>query len=428
MPEAGILLFAVFIILILIGVPVSVALGSTALFFIWKLDLGVQVFSMSFYSGIAKFQLLAIPFFILAGMILDRCGISKKLVDLASLLIGHIRGGLAIVAIAVCVFFGGISGSGPADAAALGAVLIPAMTARGYDKSFSAALIAAAGSTAIIIPPSIGLIIYGAITTVSIPALFAAGIFPGIIAGLSLIIPALLISIYKGYPKEKRSRLKEILIAFKDAFWGLAAPVVILGGIYTGIFSPTEAAVIAIFYSLFVGMFIYKTLNLTLLYRTIVDASVSSAVVMLIVAMAGIFSWAGSTIGVMDKGAEILLSINTSPMLVLLMINLILLIAGMFFDAVSIYYVFLPILIPVMNNYNWDPVWFGVMMTVNLAIGQFTPPVAVNLFVTTNLAGIPLEKTAYASLPFIAAMILGLIIIILFPWLSLFLPGLWSLV
>lgn len=426
--EAGILLFVVFIILIFMGVPVSIALGSTALFFIWKLSLGVQVFSTSFYAGIAKFQLLAIPFFILAGMILERCGISKRLVNLASLLIGRIPGGLAIVAIAVCVFFGGISGSGPADAAALGAVLIPAMASKGYDKSFAAALIASAGSTAIIIPPSIGLIIYGAITTVSIPALFAAGILPGLIAGLSLIIPAVVISIYKSYPSERWGRLKEISVAFKDSFWGLAAPFVILGGIYTGIFTPTEAAVVAVFYGLFVGMFVYKTFDLSMLYQTIVDASVSSAVVMLIVAMAGIFSWAGSTMGVMDKGAEMLLSLKTSPIVIVLMINLMLLIAGMFFDAISIYYVFLPILIPVMNHYNWDPVWFGIVMTVNLAIGQFTPPVAVNLFVTTNLAGIPLEKTAYASLPFIAAMILGLIIIILFPWLSLFFPKLWHLV
>jgi len=428
MSESGILLFVVFIILIFMGVPISVALGSTALFFIWKLNLGVQVFSTNFYAGIAKFQLLAIPFFILAGMILERSGISKRLVNLASLLIGRVPGGLAIVAVAVCVFFGGISGSGPADAAALGAVLIPAMAAKGYDKSFSAALIAAAGSTAIIIPPSIGLIIYGAITTVSIPALFAAGIFPGLIAGFSLIIPAVVISIYKSYPSERWGKAKEILAAFKDSFWGLAAPIVILGGIYTGIFTPTEAAVIAVFYGLFVGIFIYKTFDLSMLYRTIVDASVSSAVVMLIVAMAGIFSWAGSTMGVMDRGAEMLLSLKTSPTTVLLIINLMLLIAGMFFDAISIYYVFLPILIPVMNYYNWDPVWFGVIMTVNLAIGQFTPPVAVNLFVTTNLAGVPLEKTSYASLPFIAAMIFGLIIIILFPWLSLFLPKLWHLV
>ncbi len=428
MSETGILLFVVFIILIFMGVPVSVALGSTALFFIWKLNLGVQVFSTSFYAGIAKFQLLAIPFFILAGMILERCGISKRLVNLASLLIGRIPGGLAIVAIAVCVFFGGISGSGPADAAALGAVLIPAMAAKGYDKPFAAALIAAAGSTAIIIPPSIGLIIYGAITTVSIPALFAAGILPGIIAGLSLVIPAVVISIYKSYPSERWGRLREISAAFKDSFWGLVAPFIILGGIYTGIFTPTEAAVVAVFYGLFVGIFIYKTFDISMLYQTMVDASVSSAVVMLIVAMAGIFSWAGSTMGVMDRGAEMLLSLKTSPVVILLMINLMLLIAGMFFDAISIYYVFLPILIPVMQHYNWDPVWFGIMMTVNLAIGQFTPPVAVNLFVTTNLAGIPLEKTSYASLPFIAAMVLGLIIIILFPWLSLFLPKLWHLV
>lgn len=425
--EAGLLLFLIFLILLFLGIPISTALGSTAIFFIWKYHLGLQVFSANFYAGIAKFQLLAIPFFILAGFILDRCGISKRLVNLASLIVGSVPGGLAIVAICVCVFFGGISGSGPADAAAMGAVLIPAMIAKGYHRGFSSALIASSGSTAIIVPPSIALILYGVITNVSIPALFAAGIFPGLLAGLSLVVPAYLISKKKGFLGERRGTLREILKAFKESIWGLLAPLIILGGIYGGIFTPTEAAVVAVFYGLFVGMIIYRSLKLKDLYPIFVDASLSSAIVMIIVSFAGLFSWAGSTLGVMDKTASLLLSISSNPFISILIINLLILIAGMLLDAISIYYVLLPILLPMIEYFEWDPLWFGTVMTLNLAIGQFTPPVAVNLYVTTNIANTSLEDTSLQVIPFILAMLIALLAVIYLPSLSLLLPTWWNL-
>ena len=425
--EASLLLFLIFLALLFMGVPIAIALGTTAIFLIWKFELGLQVYSANFYAGIAKFQLLAIPFFILAGFILERCGISKRLVNLANLIVGSVPGGLAIVAILVCVFFGGISGSGPADAAAMGSVLIPAMIANGYSKGFSSALIAGGGATAIIVPPSIALILYGVITNVSVPALFAAGVFPGLLAGLSLIIPAYFISRKRGYLGVKRGSLKEISQAFKDSLWGLLAPVVILGGIYGGIFTPTEAAVVAVFYALFVGMVIYRTLRLKDLYEVLCDAALSSAIVMIIVSFAGLYSWAGSTLGVMDRVASSLLSLSSNPYVSILIINLLLLIAGMLLDAISIYYVFLPILLPVIAHFHWDPLWFGVVMTLNLAIGQFTPPVAVNLYVTTNLADSPLEDTFVAVIPFILAMLLALLLVIYLPKLSLMLPVLWNL-
>ncbi len=420
-------LFFLFLVLLFFGIPIAVALGGVAVFMIWHFDLGIQVVSSNFYAGIAKYPLLAIPFFILAGMILERCGVSQRLVNLASLLVGSIPGGLAIVAVLVCVFFGGISGSGPADAAAMGAVLIPAMARKNYDRDFGAALIAAAGSTAIVVPPSIAFILYGVITTTSVPALFAAGVLPGILAGLSLIVPAYWLSKRRGYVGEERGRYKEIVRAFKEAFWGLLAPLVILGGIYGGIFTATEAAIVAVFYGLFLGFVVYRSLDLKTLYRILVDASLSSAVVLLIVALAGLYSWAGATLGVMEKIAGSFLKISTNPWVVLVLVNLLILGAGMLLDAISIYYVFLPILLPIMNHFHWDPLWFGVVMTLNLAIGQFTPPVAVNLYVTTNLAGIPLERTSLAVLPFMAAMIAALILVILFPALSLTLPRLWGL-
>ncbi|MGQ9485489.1 MAG: TRAP transporter large permease [Desulfosoma sp.] len=425
--DPAIWLFFAFLALLLLGIPIAVALGSVAIVMIWHFQLGIPVVSSNFYAGIAKYPLLAIPFFILAGMILERCGVSQRLVHLASLVVGSLPGGLAIVAVLVCVFFGGVSGSGPADAAAMGAVLIPAMARKNYARDFSAALIAAGGSTAIVVPPSIAFILYGVITTSSVPALFAAGIFPGILAGLSLILPAYYISKHRGYMGERRGTAREVAAAFKDAFWGLLAPLVILGGIYGGIFTATEAAIVAVFYGVFLGFVVYRTLSLKNLYQILVDAAVSSAVVLIIVALAGLYSWAGATLGVMEKIAASLLSVSSHPAAVLLLVNLLIFIAGMLLDAISIYYVFLPILMPIMTHFGWDPLWFGVVMTLNLAIGQFTPPVAVNLFVTTNLAGISLEKASVATLPFIAAMAVALILVAVFPALSLWLPRLWGL-
>ncbi len=419
------MLFLVFFLLLLLGTPIAVAIAVPSFLVIWGADLGTAVIAPNFFAGIAKFPLLAIPLFILAGFILERCGISQRIIHFANLLVGRRRGGLAIVAIGVCVFFGGVSGSGPADSAAIGAILIPAMYAQGYSRGYSAALIAAAGSTAIIVPPSIALIIYGAITNTSVPALFAAGAIPGFLAGLSLLIPAILIARKKGYGSEQEGVEEQQISlwqSFKEAFWGLLAPIIILGGLYGGMFTPTEAAVVAVFYSLFLGFVIYRTLTLETGYQILVEASETSAVVMLIVAFAGLFSWAGSTIGILDSLANMLMGISTNQWVVLIIINLLIFVGGMLIDAISIFYIFLPIFMPIIEHFGWNPVWFGVVMTLNLAVGQFTPPVAVNLYVTTQLANIRLEKTFKAVWPMVLAMLVALVVVILFPSLSLFIP------
>nr|WP_321467533.1 TRAP transporter large permease [uncultured Desulfobulbus sp.] len=419
----GLGLFFGFFLLLLLGAPIALAIGIPSFVVIWGADLGVPVISPNFFAGIAKFPLLAIPLFILAGFILERCGISQRIIHFANLLVGQRRGGLAIVAIGVCVFFGGVSGSGPADAAAIGAILIPAMYSQGYSRSYSAALIAAAGSTAIIVPPSIALIIYGAITNTSVPALFAAGAVPGFLAGLSLLIPALWIAARKGYGANvKKQDGQSLGKAFREAFWGLLAPIIILGGLYGGIFTPTEAAVVAVFYSALLGLVIYRTLDFKRMYAILVEAFEASAIVMLIVAFAGLFSWAGATVGILDSFAQKLMGISDNEWVVLLLINVLIFLGGMLIDAVSIFYIFLPIFMPIMNHFSWDPIWFGVVMTLNLAIGQFTPPVAVNLFVTTQLARIRLEKTFTTVVPMVLAMMVALLVVILFPSLSLFIP------
>jgi C4-dicarboxylate transporter DctM subunit len=330
----GALLFISFFVLLLLGAPIAIAIGVPSFLVINLAELGTPVIAPNFFAGIAKFPLLAIPLFILAGFVLERCGISARIIRFANLLVGQRAGGLVIVAVAVCVFFGGVSGSGPADAAAIGAILIPAMYAQGYSKSYSASLIAAAGSTAIIVPPSIALIIYGAITNTSIPALFAAGAIPGLIAGLAIVIPAYFIARRKGYGAQSQKSRESIWQAFREAFWGLLAPVIILGGLYGGIFTPTEAAVVAVFYSLLLGLVIYRSLTFKMIYQILVDACEASAVVMLIVAFAGLFSWAGSTVGILDDLAGYLMGVSTNEWVVLFGMNGVIDFGGVVFEAI----------------------------------------------------------------------------------------------
>ena len=256
------------------------------------------------------------------------------------------------------------------------------------------------------------------------PALFAGGVIPGILAGLSLILPTLYFSWKHGWGMSTGEPVPGFWVSFKDAIWGLLAPVIILGGLRTGLFTPTEAAVVAAFYGFFVGVFVYRTLTMRKVYEVLVESAEISAVVMLIISLAGVFAHAGATLGAFDAFAELLLGFTSSEGLMLLMITLLLLIAGMLLDAVSVYLVFLPILLPIMAIYQWDPVWFGIIMTMNMAIGQFTPPMAVNLMVTTRIAGISMESTLRWALWFVASMLLALGLVTVFPQLALWLPRL----
>lgn len=419
-------LLALFVIPLILRVPIALSLGFAALVVVWKWDLGVQMLSYNFFAGIAKFPLLAIPFFILAGYIMERAGIATRIVTLMEAMTGSMRGGLAVATVAVATFWGAVSGSGPATVAALGLILIPGMVRAGYDKDFAAATVSVTSGLAIVIPPSIAFIVYGGIANVSVPALFAGGFVPGLLVALFIMAAALIISRKRDYRGEKSSI--SVGKAFKEAFWGVMTPVVILGGIYGGVFTPTEAAAVAVFYGLFVGIFIYRTINSIQILFDIFTASMkATAIVMIVVTCAGLYSWVAATVGLIEKGSSILLSLSDAQWVILLMINIILLIAGMLLDAISIYYVFVPFLMPIMVHFNWDPVWFGIMMTVNLAVGQVTPPVAVNLYVGANISGLSMEQISRASIPFIFAALLALIFIVAFPQLSTFLPKLLGL-
>ncbi len=421
--QGSLILFLSFALLLALGAPLAIALGVAGTAVIMTEGLGVMAVPTNAYAGLAKYPLLALPVFVLAGMIFERAGVALRIVNFTAALVGKRRGAQGVVAILVCMFLGGISGSGPADAAAVAMVMIPGMAKQGYPREFSAALIAAAGSTAILIPPSIAFIVYSVLVpSATVPALFAAGMIPGILAGLSLLIPVLYFSMREGWGTQGAEREQSVWQSFKEASWGLLAPVIILGGLRSGMFTPTEAAVVAVFYGFFVGVFIYRTLTWRSVYRVLVESAEISAVVMIIISLAGVFAHAGSTLGAFDAFAKLLIGVTSTEWIMLLMIMLMLLVAGMLLDAVSIFLVFLPILLPIANTFHWDLVWFGVLLTMNMAIGQFTPPMAVNLMVTTRIAGVTMESTVRWVLWLVAAMLIALALVAIVPQLALWLP------
>jgi len=419
----ALVIFFTFLALMALGVPIGTSLGIAGVITIYYFDLGIAMLGVNFASGIASFPLLAIPFFVLAGVILEKAGLAATIAHFFELLVGKAVGGLAMVAVMTCMFWGALSGSGPATTAAVGLILLTPMIKHGYDKHFAGATIANASDLSIIIPPSIAFIIYGNITSVSVSALFVAGIIPGLLTGAGTILVAYLISRKRGYRGlERRGSPREILKAFKDSIWAILAPVIILGGIYAGIFTPTEAAVVAVFYSLFVAVVIYRTLTWRDMIRILVDASVTSSVIMFIVVFAGIFTWAASVIGVIDMAANFVINISPNAAVMIILINLLLLGLGMILDAISISYLIMPILIPVLAAFKIDPLWYGVVFISALAIGQATPPVGVNLFTAANLVKGDLDAIAKQALVFVIMDVVILIILSLFPILSLYLP------
>ena len=420
----GFILFGLFALFIFSNIPIAISLGLSAVITIVLFDFPLIIFPSMMYSAIGKFSLLAIPFFILAGVIMEKAGISKRLIHFANVCVGHFTGGLAIVTVIVACFFAAISGSGPATVAALGAILIPAMVHEGYDKGMASALMASSGGIGIVIPPSIAFVVYGVLAEVSIGKLFIAGIIPGILMGVSLII-ASLIMLRKNpnIKKRQKSTPKEILKAFADAFWGLLTPVIILGGIYGGFVTPTEAAGVAVVYGLLVGFFVYKEIKIKDMFRLLVESSIASAAVMFIIANASVFAWVLTTGQIASNMAASLMSFTTSKIGLLLLMNLIFLIAGCFIDAISAFYILVPILLPVIVSIGVDPILFGVFMTVNLAIGLATPPVGIDLYVACNISKIPLKEISYKVLPFIFAMLVALMLITFVPQISLWLPN-----
>ena len=422
----GPVIFLSFAVFLLVGTPIAICLGVSSVFGMLidgagrPLDTIMTMLPRIFSSATSKFVLLAVPFFILGGNVMEKAGISERLINFAQSCVGHLRGGLIVVMVSVACFFAAISGSGPATVAALGMILIPAMVKVGYPPAFSAALMAAAGATGIVIPPSITFVVYGSVADTSIGKLFLSGIVPGVMIGLALIIVAMWTTRNLQIELLPKATSEERWKSFKEAFWGLLMPGIILGGIYGGIFTPTEAAAASAVYGLFVGFFIYRTLNLKDLYEIFVNSTTTTAVVMFITATASLFAYiltrARLDLAISDGLTEIT---GGNYIMFLLIANIIFLIAGCFMDATSAVLIFTPLFLPVALSLGIDPIHFGAVMVLNLSIGLVTPPVGINLFVGCGIANVSLKDISIAVIPLIIACLIVLLLVTYIPQLPL---------
>lgn len=416
--------FIIMFILFLLTVPVAPAIGVASSIGLIVADMQIGTIAQQLFAGLNSFTLLAIPFFVLAGCLMESSGISQRIVDAVGSFVCHKNGGYATVLIIACLFFGALSGSAPATVAAIGGILIPHMVKKGYDVSFSSATAAASAGLAAIIPPSILMILYCVGTSTSITGLFTAGFIPGIMIGVTLIIYAKYKCKKFGIPKEEKRTGKERVKALKDAIWALFMPIIILGGIYSGIFTATEASAIAVAYALFVGIVIYRTLTWKTLLKTFLEACYTIASIMLILSAAQLFAFILTYAKVPNTVANWFIGFIDNKYVYLLIINAFLLVVGMFFDPAPGMIILAPILAPVAQIFGIDLIQFGLIMVLNFSIGAMTPPFAVNLFVASQIGKIKYEQIVKPIMPYLAILIFDLILITYIPQISLVLPNL----
>ena len=418
----GIVLLGIFVVLLVFGAPIAICLGMSSVAAILVQGAGkpieaiMSVLPRLCSSASSKFVLLAIPFFILSGNVMEKAGISGRLINLAEKCLGHIKGGMAIVCVAVSCFFAAISGSGPATVAALGLIMIPAMVKAGYSPAFSCALMAAGGAIGVVIPPSITFVVYGSIADASITNLFISGLVPGLLMGAGLIAAALILGRKMDLTVMPKATGKERLQAFKDAFWGLLMPIIILGGIYGGFFTPTEAAAVSVFYGLAVGVFIYREINFKKLIDILIDSCSTTATVMFITMGATLFAYVLTRARLDLAIKNFMLDITNGNWIVFfIIVNIVLLIAGCFLDSTSALYIFTPLFAPVALELGISPIHLGVVMIVNLAIGLFTPPVGVNLYVACGIGNIKIEEITKGIIPCLIAELAVLLLVTYVP-------------
>ncbi|MCG1008838.1 TRAP transporter large permease [Salinicoccus sp. ID82-1] len=408
------------LILFLLGVPVAISLGlSSALALFLAGDMPLATVAQRSFVALDSFPLMAIPLFILAGVIMEYGGISQKLINLANALTGHVTGGLAIVTVITTLFFAAISGSSVAATAALGSILIPAMIRRGYHKEFAGGVQAVSGTLGIILPPSIPLILYGVAAGASIGDLFVASMLPGIIIGLGLVVTVVIIAKRRDYTKERRATGKELLKAFWEAIPAVIMPFIILGGIYSGIFTATEAAAVAVVYAFIISVFVYKGIGLRNIRTVLTTATETTASIMFILATAGLFSWILTIENVPQEVAQTITSVTDNPMVFLLLVVLLLLFIGMFMETNASIIILAPILVPIASEVGVDPVHFGVVMIVALALGMVTPPLGLNLFIVGRIGQIRIDQLTRALVPFYIAVIIAIALITFIPQIAL---------
>lgn len=417
----SLLLFGCFLLFLIASVPIAISLGlASALALLYSGKVSSTYIAQGLVTSIDSFPLMAVPFFILAGDLMGVGGLSRRLLNVANVFFGRYTGGLAMIGVVTCMFFAAISGSGPATVAAIGGLLLPAMARAGYNKGYSVGVLASAGSLGIIIPPSIPMIIYAVSANVSITQMFLAGVIPGLLIGLALIITAYIKARKAGYTGEdQRYTAKEKWATVWDAKWALLVPLIILGGIYGGIFTPTEAAAIGVVYGFVVGVFVHKEIKLKDLYDVIANSALTSATVIVIVGTATIFGRMLAIERIPFMIADYIINLTENPIIILLLLNILLLFVGMFMETLAAIIILVPILLPVVVAVGVDPVHFGIVMIVNLALGMVTPPVGVNLFVGARVGETSLEKASLGAIPFILAMLAVLLLITYVPWLSL---------
>ena len=417
-------LFVLLFVLMGIGVPVAVALGLSSMvtILLFAQD-SLASLSLKLFETSEHYTLLSIPFFILGGTFMTTGGVAKRMIRFANACIGHLRGGLAMASVMACMLFAAVSGSSPATVVAVGSIVIAGMVRTGYPMPFAAGVICNAGTLGILIPPSIVMVVYGAATETSVGKLFMAGVIPGIVLGLMLMVAIYVRARAIKLQTQQRAPLSEVLRSGRDSLWGLLLIVIILGGIYGGVFTPTEAAAVAAVYAFVIAVFVYRDIGMKDVPRVLRDAAKVTVMLMFIVANALLFAHVLTTERIPQQIAEAIVGSGMTAWQFLLVVNLLLLIAGMFMEPTGIILILAPILFPIATRLGIDPVHLGIIMTVNLEIGMVTPPVGLNLFVTTGITGMSIMQVARAALPWTAVLLVFLAIVTYVPWLSLLLPN-----
>lgn len=416
-------LFGAFGILLVIGAPIAVALGMAAMAAFMSIGKDVTTLVQIAYNAVNSFPVMALPAFILSGALMQGSGISRRLVAVAEALAGRMAGGLGASTVLACLFFGAISGSGPATTAAVGMLMIPAMAKKGYDRGYASAVTASSGGLGIVIPPSIPMVIYGVTASESITQLFIAGVFPGLLIATGIIILNYVISKKKGYkPNEGDWSVRETLVTIKDGFWALMAPVVILGGIYSGFFTPTEAAIVSIFYTLFVGIFIYKELKLSAIFKSLDSTTWLSGRVLIILFTAQAFGRLLVQYKIPDAIAAWLLALTGNVYIIWALVILFLIMIGMFMETLATIMLVTPVLLPVMTSLGVDPIHFGVVLVMCCEIGFETPPLGENLFIASGIGKVSIEEISVKAIPFSIVEILAVFIVAYIPGFCLWLP------
>jgi len=420
---SGLVIFGLLIALMLTGMPISISLGLTVLTFLFTMtNVPLESVALKLFTGIEKFEIMAIPFFILAGNFLTHGGVAKRMIRFATAIVGHLHGGLALGGVVACALFAAVSGSSPATVVAIGSILLPAMVKQGYPKKFGVGVIGTAGALGILIPPSIVMVIYAVSTNSSIGRLFIAGIIPGLMLAALLMLVTWVVAKKRNYPRMPRASLKEVWASFRESVWGLFLIVVVIGGIYAGIFTPTEAAAMSAAYAFFVSVFIYKDLSLKQVPKVLLDSANLSAMILYIITNAVLFSFLLTSEQIPQGLSAWINEMGLSPWMFLVVVNVLLLIAGNFMEPSSILLITAPILFPVAMKLGIDPIHLGIIMTVNMEIGMITPPVGLNLYVASGISGMGLTETTKACAPWILVMVAFLLLITYVPIFSTWLP------